>query len=575
MASWFKKLAKSPIAIDRAAAKAAAALPAKVVPQRPPPRGWMGRGGGETMVISVAPEWRGTTVQVCGLWPFGVGTGAPMIGVPLGRHLITRGPVCCDPVSWFQRANLISNPSAFVLGKPGLGKSTIIRRMATGLAGYGVQPLVLGDLKPDYVDLIREMKGQVITLGRGRGYLNILDPGEAGEAAGLLRAAADLERAAIKEEEAELMQLRNAAVPDDVIAAQVIRERSAQLVGSLPIHADNITRNERLATQVLQDAHGRRLTMVSALLTIMRREPPTDREETIIDAALKLLDATHEGIPVLKDLLELIQAAPAELRSVALDRGDLKRYQEITENLEASLIGLVSGGRLGELFSQQTTVRMQRDRPVVYDVSSIDDSEMDLQAAVLLACWSAGFGTVNVATALADAELEPRRHYFVILDELWRALRAGRGMVDRVDALTRLNRQRGVGMAMISHTMSDLMSLSNEEDRMKAKGFVERSGMVICGGLPASEMPLLNSAINMSGAEQDMLQGWQDPPAWDPVSGTEADPPGRGKFLIKVGGRPGIPLSVELTEAEKHINDTNKLWHEVSRTGVVDREVSV
>lgn len=575
MASWFKKLAKSPLAIDRAAAKAAAAIPAKLVSRRPPPRGWMGRGGGETMVISVAPEWRGTTVQVCGLWPYGVGTGAPMIGVPLGRHLINRGTVCCDPISWFQRANLISNPSAFVLGKPGLGKSTIIRRMATGLAGYGVQPLVLGDLKPDYVDLIREMNGQVITLGRGRGYLNILDPGEAGEAAGLLRAAAELERAVIKDEEAELTQLRNAAVPDDVIAAQVIRERSAQIVGSLPIHADNITRNERLATQVLQDAHGRRLTMVSALLTIMRREPPTDREETIIDAALKLLDATHDGIPVLKDLLELIQAAPAELRSVALDRGDLTRYQEITENLEASLIGLVSGGRLGELFSQQTTVRMQRDRPVVYDVSSIDDSEMDLQAAVLLACWSAGFGTVNVATALADADLEPRRHYFVILDELWRALRAGRGMVDRVDALTRLNRQRGVGMAMISHTMSDLMSLSNEEDRMKAKGFVERSGMVICGGLPASEMPLLNSAINMSGAEQDMLQGWQDPPAWDPVSGTEADPPGRGKFLIKVGGRPGIPLSVELTEAEKHINDTNKLWHDASRTGVVDREVSV
>jgi hypothetical protein len=70
---------------------------------------------------------------------------------------------------------------------------------------------------------------------------------------------------------------------------------------------------------------------------------------------------------------------------------------------------------------------------------------------------SAGFGTVNVANALADASLEPRRHYFVILYELWRALRAGRGMVDRVDALTRLNRQRGVGLAMISHTMSDLL----------------------------------------------------------------------------------------------------------------------
>jgi len=45
-------------------------------------------------------------------------------------------------------------PSAFVLGKLGVGKSTLVRRMATGLAGYGVMPLVLGDLKPDYVDLI-------------------------------------------------------------------------------------------------------------------------------------------------------------------------------------------------------------------------------------------------------------------------------------------------------------------------------------------------------------------------------------------------------------------------------------
>ena len=36
-------------------------------------------------------------------------------------------------------------------------------------------PLVFGDLKPDYVDLIAALDGQVITLGRGRGYLNVLD----------------------------------------------------------------------------------------------------------------------------------------------------------------------------------------------------------------------------------------------------------------------------------------------------------------------------------------------------------------------------------------------------------------
>ncbi len=483
--------------------------------ERPGLRGWIGRGRGESVYVQQPDEWRGTTVQVCGLWPFSVGTGAPMVGVPLGRHMFTGATVCCDPISWFQRANLISNPSSFWLGKPGLGKSTGVRRMATGLAAYGVMPLVLGDLKPDYVDLIEAMEGQVITLGRGRGYLNVLDPGEALE------------------------------------AAELLREHG----------------HDAAADAVLADAHGRRHTMVSALITIARHEPPTDREETILDRALKYLDEHHQGVPVLGDLLQVIRDAPQALRDVALDRGSDERYQEITEDLEASLMGLTGGGRLGETFSKPTTNPMRRDRPVVYDVSAIDDSDEDLQAATLLACWSAGFGTVNVANALADAGLEPRRHYFVILDELWRALRAGRGMVDRVDALTRLNRQRGVGMAMISHTMSDLLSLSTEEDRMKARGFVERSGMVICGGLPLAEMPLLTQAVPFSKAEQELLIGWQDPPEWDPVAGRQTAPPGRGKFLIKVGGRPGIPTNIELTSVERSVSDTNKLWHEQSRVG--------
>ena len=47
--------------------------------------------------------------------------------------------------------------------------------MVLSLAGFGVLPLVLGDLKPDYVDLIEALDGQVIRLGRGRGYLNVLD----------------------------------------------------------------------------------------------------------------------------------------------------------------------------------------------------------------------------------------------------------------------------------------------------------------------------------------------------------------------------------------------------------------
>ena len=84
--------------------------------------------------------------------------------------------------------------------------------------------------------------------------------------------------------------------------------------------------------------------------------------------------------------------------------------------------------------------------------------------------------------------------------------------------------------------------------------------MVLCGGLPRGEMAQLTKAIPLSEKEQDMLVGWQDPPMWDSAAGREAAPPGRGNFLIKVGGRPGIPVHVELTNAELALNDTNKAW---------------
>jgi len=204
-------------------------------------------------------------------------------------------------------------------------------------------------------------------------------------------------------------------------------------------------------------------------------------------------------------LLQVIRDAPDSVRQVALDRGNLDRYRDLTEHLEASLIGLINGGRLAQIFAAPTTAPMQLDRPVMFDLSSISDADTDLQAAALLACWSYGFGAINIANVLADAGLEPRRHYFIVLDELWRALRAGQGMVDRVDALTRLNRTWGVGTAMISHTMADLTALASPADREKARGFVERSGMVIAGGLPRGEMERLNSAVQLSRAEEDML----------------------------------------------------------------------
>ena len=306
--------------------------------------------------------------------------------------------------------------------------------------------------------------------------------------------------------------------------------------------------------------------MVSALISIQRGHPPDDREDSILAAALRVLDERHAGVPVLADLLEVIESAPDRVRLAAFDRGSLKRYQHLVEPLQVTLQALLGDGRIGEMFSRHSTVALDLDRPAAFDVSSIPEDQTELVGAALAACWGVGFGAVNVTHTLAEAGLAPMRHYLIVLDELWRALIAGRGMVDRTNSLTRLNRQWGVGVVMCSHTIKDLLSLPDEHERMKALGLIERSGMLICGALPPEEMPRLAQTKDFSVAEQRQLTSWQDPPAWSTAASNDA-PPGRGNFMIKLGGRPGIPFRVTLTPTEARLSDTSKLWHHDSRRG--------
>lgn len=485
----------------------------------PGPRGWRGPGRGEHVYLPPLAEFRGPSTQLAGVWPFSVGAGAPMIGAPLGRNLITGGTVCCDEVSWFQRASLLSAPIMLVLGKLGLGKSSLVRRKLLAQYGFGILPMVFGDLKPDYVDLIRAIGGQVLTLGPGAGALNILDPGEAWAA-------------------------------------------STRLTG-------------RLRERVLADAHTRRQVGVSSLITISRNTQPTEREVSVLDRALRVLDDRTDhrrGAPVLPDLLAVIREGPEDVRAAAIDRGERHRYDMLVENLEASLVALIGGGRLGDTFARQTTEPMRRDLPVCFDVSRLRaGSSPAARAATLVTCWSYGFGAIDTAHALADAGLEPRRLYAAVMDELWEVLRVGHGMPGRIDALARTNRSVGVGITMISHSLADTRTLPTEEDREMARLLMEKAGVVALGGLSAAEMPLLEQVNGLSKAEQTLLTGWQDPPAWDPVAGAETDPPGRGNFLIKVGGRPGIPLHVQLTQVERDlgVHNTSRLWEHVSRIGRV------
>jgi hypothetical protein len=223
-------------------------------------------------------------------------------------------------------------------------------------------------------------------------------------------------------------------------------------------------------------------------------------------------------------------------------------------------IGGVINGPFGDVFSRPTNIALAMDAPAIcIDVSAVGEIDKRLQIAILLATWDECFSAVEAAHRLADEGIAPRRTFFLVLDELWRPLRVGEGLVDHMDTITRTNRQQGIGQAYITHSLADLDALPNPEDRAKARGFAERAGFLVTAGLPTGEFAALRKVQDYSEAEAQLVTGWASPPGFG--SDPDAGWPGRGKFLVKAGGRPGVPFKLRLYGDEARVHDTNKRWN--------------
>ncbi len=477
------------------------------------PRGWRGPGGGAWDLLPVPPSYRGTSVQVCGLWPFAGGSGRPLVGVPVGHDLETGATVCCDVINWF-RHGLISSPSMLVLGLQGLGKSSWTVRQILGLADQGVIPLVLGDMKGEYGAVIEALGGQVMRLGENQ-RLNVLDPGAMGAAADRIGGE----------------------------GGAILREQALQ----------------------------RSAMLVTALIQIVRRQPLADWETTLINKGIRqLLERRHgeQEPPTLPDLAYLMTHPDPDLVRAAL-AGTVEEFLDATKPLARSLEALLDGP-LGRTFSGQTTERLRLDSTgVCVDVSAIRRHSDDVKAAIMLATWSEGYASVEAANALVEAGLDSQKHYLMVMDEMWEPLRIeGAGLVDKLDGLTRLNRNDGVGNIFITHSLKDMESMASPADVKKARGFAERSSIVVTAGLAKEDLRALSEVKRMSEVEIATVASWSTPAGWkqrmirDPHTGQTrpAPPPGAGKVLIKLGERAGIQTQVTLTAAEMDLHDTNTRW---------------
>ncbi|MCG7635295.1 hypothetical protein MHN80_23550 [Gordonia McavH-238-E] len=527
-------------------------------------RGTAKPGGGRTSIVVRMLEWRTTTAQVAGgFWPFSIGASSPLLGTPLGAHLQTGQDFGCDPLTWFL-AGLITAPIAFVLALNGFGKSSLVRRLAEGNMAQGHTSLFLGDIKPDYADLTRANDGQVITGGYGHQQINPLAAGALGE------------------------------------VLDQLRERAAAMEADPQASRRGLDKLHEQITQVSADLRSRQVATVAGLVEINRGRAVEDYEDTLLGSALDILytpveDAgkgfTGSNPPILEDLYAVVKAGgPSLYEDAAVETPEA--YVAATSNLLRSLRALVSG-RLGRVLNGQTTEPINVNAPAVcVDVSRVPKGDKKLKAALLLVCWSDGFGAVEAAHVLADAGLGPRRTFQVIIDELWQVIGSGAGIVDRVDALVRLNRSDAVSLIMITHSVADLSAFESQADANKAIGFLEKARLKFIGPVGTEELDRLSTVTHFNRAERALVTSAASTPppsesvlrklrarmrAGDDASTTSADRPrphGQGVFLLKSGedDRPGTPFRLNFTpiEADGGVHNTSGRFTGVStRSGDV------
>ena len=462
-----------------------------------PRRGWPQHGAGRAAHADPGALYLGTSVQVAGLYPLMQAAGLPSEGVPLGHDLLTHEQVCLDPGGWV--GTLLTNPGIWIEGQPGVGKSAIAKRLCLALSSYGYGVLVPGDVKGEYTSLVEALGGQAIRIGRGLDRINPLDSGPLGRQA---RASADP------------------------------RER------------------ERLRSEV----NARRLEVLQGLLAtghgLDRRVDAA--EAAALSMAVRLADEhalTRD--PVITDVLVILRDPPQELLARLMVEA-VSDYLEQVRAVIAALGNLIDGPLAG-LFDAPTSTPLDLAAPAVsIDLSRLLTAGDQVVAAGLLATWAYAYNAVDTARAFGLVD----RPLVIPLDELWRALRAGAGMVDAFDAMSRLSRARGEVTIMVTHSLMDTEALPTAMDRAKAAGLIERADTLILAAQPLAELHRVAARQPLTDSEIDLVASWASPTATG-LDGGALTHPGRGQALLKLGQGIGTPFRLMLTPAELALYDTD------------------
>ena len=422
-----------------------------------PRRGPAGRGRGWAGVSAPVSVWSMTSDQAPVLWPFIATPGLPPTGALMGIDLLSGGAFYADPHGWVVDEQIpVTNPNVFIFGKPGRGKSAVVKPFLLRMLGFGYRALIVGDPKDEYAPLCRVLGVEPFRIGPGLpARINPLDPGP------LAHRWADLSRA------------------DAVGRAAVL--------------------------------FGRWLTLVRGLVGSQRigetRVPFGPSDDTVVRAALAALTgytggATRLAPVTVPDLWRLLdQPTPALITDCRYE--DRRRVP----GRHPAAAGLVGPARVGH---PGRAVRRPHHHhrglagadpiPVACpDWTALGDEAVGI-ALLCLNSW--GRGMRDLA--------RPGDRRIVVRDESWKQLRLGVEAVKSFDADLRLSRAAGDIQIAVGHKPSDPLSAGDAGSQAVAiaKDLLHLADIKILLGQDPPVAAELDHLLGLGPIAQQLVCGW-------------------------------------------------------------------
>lgn len=438
--------------LPRREAPAPAPEPDKPFPKVVSRRGFRKPGHGWAPTLPPLAGYQMTSEQTPVLWPLIAGDGLPPTGAPMGFDVLSGGSFFCDPMGWVNDDSIaVTNPNVFIFGKPGRGKSALVKAFMLRMIRFGYRSLVLGDVKDEYEDISRALGVEPYRIGPGLpGRINPLD------------------------------------------------------LGPLATDWDSQTRTEIARRGAV--IFNRWLALIRGLVG-SQGVPFTPTEARIITHTLRDLTGWASGNTALRPLT--IPAVWKALDNPSRDLVEACRYDSLAEFFSSTrglrdALGALCEGELEGLFDQPSTYTPNWRAPIqTLSLNSLHAAGNEAAVGIALMCLNSwGQGIREVA--------EPGDRRIVLRDEAWMQTRLGVEAVKTLDSNLRMSRNDGDIQLVTYHKPSDPLSAGDAGSQAAqiAKDLLHLADVRILMGQDHEVAQELGHLLGLTAMQQELVTGW-------------------------------------------------------------------